>query len=238
MPICNRVDGQEAGAKVVSVHKRSRNLARENARENCWHLRNFRPRYSGEVKRSEIATVPNAVTVIRLAMLPWFVSLIADGRVVAASFVLGFLGASDWVDGYLARRLNQVSELGKVLDPVADRLVFFVGVSAAIYYDGIPLWFGIAILVREGFVAVMMLVGTALGMERFPVTNNGKRATFALLWAVPWILIGTAGGPWVFFQVCGWCIGVPGLMLSYVTAVQYVPVVRAHLRRGDYREGL
>jgi len=189
------------------------------------------------VKRSDIITVPNAVTLVRLAMLPWFVILIADGKVVAASFVLGFLGASDWVDGYLARRLNQVSELGKVLDPVADRLVFFVGVSAAIYYEGIPAWFGVAILVREGFVALMMLVGTALGMERFPVTTNGKRATFALLWAVPWILIGTAGGPWVFFQVCGWCVGAPGLVLSYVTAVQYVSVVRSHLRRGDYREG-
>jgi cardiolipin synthase len=237
MPISDRVDGQETGTKLVPVHERPRNVAGKNASENRWHRGNFRPRYCGLVKRSEIVTVPNAVTLVRLAMLPWFVSLLADGRVVASSFVLGFLGASDWVDGYLARRLNQVSELGKVLDPVADRLVFFVGVSAAIYYDGIPSWFGIAILVREGFVTLMMLAGTALGMERFPVTKNGKRATFALLWAVPWILIGTAGGPWVFFQVCGWCIGVPGLVLSYVTAVQYVPVVRAHLRRGDYRKG-
>lgn len=188
------------------------------------------------MKRSEIVTVPNFVTLARLATLPWFVVLLADDRVVAASFVLGFLGATDWVDGYLARRLNQVSELGAVLDPMADRLVFFVGVTSALIHDGIPMWFGLAILVREGFVALMMVFGTARGMERFPVTTNGKRATFALLWAVPWILIGTAGGPWVFFQVCGWCIGLPGLVLSYVTAVQYVPLVRAHLRRGDYRK--
>ena len=197
---------------------------------------NNRRDYPDNVKRSDILTVPNVVTVARLALLPWFVLLLADGRIVAAAFVLGFLGASDWVDGYLARRFDQVSELGKVLDPVADRLVFFVGVTTAIIHDGIPMWFGIAILVREAAVALMMLAGTALGMERFPVTTNGKRATFALLWAVPWVLIGTAGGPWVIFQVCGWCIGVPGLMLSYVTAIQYVPLVRAHLRRGDYRK--
>ncbi len=174
---------------------------------------------------------------MRLCALPWYVVLMRDGRIVPAAFVLGTLGATDWLDGYFARRLGQVSELGKVLDPVADRLVFFVGVTTAMVYSGIPLWFGAAILLREGFIATMMLVCTALGMERFPVTNLGKWATFLLLWAVPWILIGTAGGVWVFFQVCGWCLGVPGIALSYVTAVQYVPLVRAHMKTPDYREG-
>lgn len=170
-------------------------------------------------------------------MLPWYVVLMSGSRVVAAAFVLGSLGATDWLDGYFARRLGQVSELGKVLDPVADRLVFFVGVITAIWYSGIPVWFGTAILAREIFVSTMMVSCTALGMERFPVTNLGKWATFLLLWAVPWILVGSAGGLWVVFEVIGWCLGVPGIFLSYVTAVQYVPLVRAHMKRPDYREG-
>lgn len=181
-------------------------------------------------------TWPNLVTLVRLACLPWFVVLMRDGHPVAGAFVLGSLGATDWVDGWIARRFNQSSELGAVLDPIADRLVFFVGVTTAIHYEGIPPWFGGAILAREAFVALMMVVATLLGMERFAVTRQGKAATFALLWAVPWIVVGKGEGPWRFFELTAWCIAVPGIILSYVTAIAYVPMVRAHLRRGDYRE--
>lgn len=160
--------------------------------------------------------------------------MVAD-RPVAAAFVLGTLGATDWVDGWLARRLNQSSELGAILDPVADRLVFFVGVTTCILLGGVPAWFGVAILVREGFVAAMMVGATAAGMERFPVTAAGKKATFALLWAVPWILVGEGEGVWTIFRILGWCIGAPGIVLSYATAVGYIPLVRAHLRSGRLR---
>jgi cardiolipin synthase len=68
-------------------------------------------------------------------MLPTFVSLFADGRVVAGSWFFGLLASTDWIDGYIARRFNQVSELGKILDPIADRTVFFVGIGAALYYN-------------------------------------------------------------------------------------------------------
>lgn len=188
------------------------------------------------MKSRDVLTIPNLVTLLRLSALPWYVQLMRGNSVVGAAFVLGTLGATDWLDGFLARRLGQVSELGKVLDPVADRLVFFVGVTTAIWYSGIPLWFGAAILTREIFVATMMLSCTAMGMERFPVTNSGKWATFLLLWAVPWILVGAAGGAWVVFEVIGWCLGLPGIVISYVTAVQYVPLVRAHMKTSDYRE--
>lgn len=194
--------------------------------------------YAGSVglfSRDQVLTVPNLITLVRLACLPWFVALMADDRPVAAAFVLGSLGATDWVDGWLARRLGQTSELGAILDPTADRLVFFVGLGTCIVLDGVPAWFGIAILVREVFIAAMMVGATLAGMERFPVTRNGKIATFALLWAVPWILVGQGGGVWVVFQVIGWCLGVPGLVLSYVTAARYVPLVRAHLRSGRLR---
>ena len=67
------------------------------------------------------------------------------------------------------------------------------------------------------------------------MTRAGKTATFALLWAVPWMLVGTAGWPWTVFGVVGWCLGVPGLILSWITGVRYVPLVRRHLRKGEYR---
>lgn len=166
---------------------------------------------------------------VRLCFLPWFVSLHAHDRPVAAGFLLGTLAMTDWVDGWVARRFNQVSEFGKVLDPVADRLVFFVGVGVAMWYDHFPDLFGSLILIREVSIAVLMVGGTLLGMERFPVTIAGKRATFALLCAVPWITVGGAGGPWVVVLAAGWMVGVPGLVLSYVTFFQYLPMVRSHM---------
>lgn len=178
---------------------------------------------------SGVLTWPNLITTTRLAALPFYVVLLARDRVVPACFLLGFLGATDWVDGWVARRFDQISEFGKVLDPVADRIVFFVGIGAALWHSYFPVVFGGLILVREVGIAVLMVGGTLLGMERFPVTTAGKRATFALLCAVPWITIGSAGGVWLVAEAAGWIVGVPGLILSYVTFFQYLPMVRANL---------
>lgn len=179
-----------------------------------------------------LLTVPNAITVVRLGLLPFYVGLLADGRVVAASFFLGTLGFTDWVDGYVARRFNQVSEFGKIIDPVADRVVFFVGIGAAMYFGYFPWWFGAVILVREISIAVVMVVATMLGMERFAVTRLGKWATFALLCAVPWITIGSAGGVWVAAEIAGWTVGIPGIVASYVAFFRYLPTVRANMSSG------
>lgn len=178
---------------------------------------------------SSVVTIPNAITVVRLGLLPVYVSLMADHRVVAGSFFFGALAFTDWIDGYIARRFNQVSEFGKVIDPVADRLVFFVGISTAMYYGFFPVWFGVVILVREVSIALVMVLGTLLGMERFAVTRLGKWATFALLCAVPWITIGAAGGVWVSFEILGWLVGLPGIVASYLAFFRYLPIVRANM---------
>jgi cardiolipin synthase len=122
--------------------------------------------------------------------------------------------------------------LGKILDPIADRLVFFVGIGAAMYYDYLPVWFGVVILVREVSIALLMIGATAMGMERFPVTRLGKWATFALLAAVPWITLGSAGGNWTIFTFMGWAAGIPGVIVSYKSFFDYLPSVRAHLASG------
>ena len=95
-------------------------------------------------------TAPNLITVVRLCCLPLFLYLLfgRDNR-VAAGLLLGGLGATDWVDGWVARRFNQVSEIGKVLDPAADRILFVVGVGAIIIDGSAPLWFSILVVARE-----------------------------------------------------------------------------------------
>jgi len=176
-----------------------------------------------------IWTVPNAVTLVRLLFLPVFLYLLfgVENR-AAASVTLGLLGATDWVDGYLARRLGQVSEFGKVFDPTVDRLLFFVGVTAILIDGSMPLWFGIAVLTREILVGAMMAVATFVyKMPRIDVTYLGKWATFLLMIAVPSFLMGNsdisvAAG----FEAVAWIAGIPGLVLSIWTGFAYVPQVR------------
>jgi cardiolipin synthase len=168
-------------------------------------------------------TVPNFFTLARLLCLPLFLWLLfsQDNR-AGAAWMLVALGSTDWIDGYIARRFNQVSEFGKMFDPTVDRLFFFVSVIAIIIDGSIPLWFALAVLFREVAVGVMMTIATLFfGMERFDVTWWGKTATFLLMGAVPSFLIGMA-----------WLAGIPGLALSYWTGITYIPQVRKSIAEG------
>ena len=183
---------------------------------------------------SGVLTVPNLISVARLCCLPLFLYLLfgRDNR-IAAGWLLGALGATDWVDGWIARRFGQVSELGKVLDPTADRLLFIVGIVAIIIDGSAPRWFAVLVVVREGLIGGAMVLLTLAGMKRFDVTYLGKCATFALMFSFPAFLIGAGGGSaHGFWQVSGWLFGLPGLALSYYTAVTYVPIMITSLREG------
>jgi len=180
-------------------------------------------------------TVPNAFTLVRLLCLPVFLWLLfsQDNR-AGAAWMLVALGSTDWVDGYIARRFDQVSEFGKIFDPTVDRLFFFVSVIAIIIDGSIPLWFAIAVLVREVAVGAMVTIATfVFGMERFDVTWWGKTATFLLMGAVPSFLISNAGVfESDFFAVVAWVCGIPGLVLSYWTGLGYIPDVRRGIADG------
>lgn len=189
------------------------------------------------VARRDVLTWPNLVTVVRLCCIPVFLWLLfgRDDR-LAASLLLGGLGATDWVDGYLARRFGQTSELGKILDPTADRLLFLVGIFAMLVDESVPFWFGVATLVREAFVAVAALVLGALGARRIDVTWLGKCATFALMFAFPFFLASHADiSSHRVFEVLAWATGIPGLVLAYYTVWQYVPLARGALAEGRAR---
>jgi cardiolipin synthase (CMP-forming) len=182
-----------------------------------------------------VMTVPNLITLIRLCCVPLFLWLLfgKDNR-AGAAWLLGALGATDWVDGYVARRFNQVSEIGKILDPTADRLLFIVGIAGIIIDGSAPLWFCWLVVAREvvlgGTVAGLTLFG---GMERFDVTWWGKTATFLLMFAFPGFLLGASDFPAARgFEIAAWVLGIPGLVLSYYTAAAYIPTIAAHLRSG------
>jgi cardiolipin synthase len=181
-----------------------------------------------------VLTLPNLVTAVRLSCLPLFLWLLfAQENRAAAAWLLAALGATDWVDGYLARHMHQVSELGKVLDPVADRLLFLVGAGGILVDGSVPAWFAIVVLVRETVVGGATLVLGALGARRIDVTWFGKAGTFMLMVAFPLFLASHSTLGWADLAgVLAWLAGIPGLVLSLYATALYVPLARRALAEG------
>ena len=187
-----------------------------------------------EVDEGRILTVPNVITLVRLLCLPLFLYLLfgRDNRAAAAT-LLALLGITDWVDGYVARHFHQVSNVGKVLDPVADRLLFFVGAGAILIDGSIPTWFAVLVLVRELVVSLAVVLLALLGARRIDVTWYGKAGTFALMCSVPLFLMSESTVGWAdLARVGAWVTGIPGLVLSYYAAFLYVPMGIKALREG------
>jgi len=187
-----------------------------------------------EIVSDRILTIPNVITVIRLLCLPVFLwMLFHDENRAAAAWFLGALGATDFVDGYVARHFHQTSKLGKVLDPVADRLLLFVGIGAILYDGTVPTWFAVVVLVREVLVTIATLALAAMGARRIDVTWFGKAGTFANMFAFPLFLGSHSTVSYV--DVVGflaWVAAIPGLVLSYYALALYVPIARQALREG------
>jgi cardiolipin synthase (CMP-forming) len=181
-----------------------------------------------------VLTVPNVITAIRLACIPVFVWLLFGARhQTAAAILLGVLGATDWVDGFAARRWHQVSTLGKVLDPVADRVLVLTAVLSIIVAGAVPLWFGVATVAREVMVSAAVLLLASLGAERIDVLWVGKAGTFGLMFAYPTFLLAHGHAGWQHpFEVIAWVCGIPGLALAWVAAAAYLPRSRQALARG------
>ena len=179
-------------------------------------------------------TVPDVVSVVRLLCVPLFLyQLFGRGDRAAAAYLLGALGATDWVDGYVARHFNQVSTVGKVLDPAADRILLGVGVIAILVDGSVPTWIALLAIVREVAVSLGVLVLAALGAKRIDVQWVGKAGTFGLMWAFPLFLVSHADVGW--HSVAGflaWVAAIPALVLSYYAAFTYIPLGRIALAEG------
>ncbi len=184
--------------------------------------------------QQEVFTWPNLISVARLGCIPIFVwLLLGEERRIAAAGLLAVLGATDWVDGWIARRFDQVSEVGKLLDPTADRLMFLVAVFSMIIDESVPLWFAVLTLVREAAISIVALVLGALGARRIDVTWWGKTSTFGLMFAFPLFLVAYADVSWsTLAEVLAYGIGVPSLILHYYAAWGYVPIARQALAEG------
>jgi cardiolipin synthase (CMP-forming) len=185
-----------------------------------------------------ILTIPNVLSVVRLLCIPLFLWLLfgAEDR-SSAAYLLAALGATDWVDGYVARHFHQVSTLGKVLDPTADRLLLAVGVVGILVDGSVPVWIAVLTIVRETLVGGATLVLAALGARRIDVTWWGKAGTFGLLCAYP-LFLGSHAEDLGWEDVAGvlaWVCAIPGLIFSYIAAAGYIPLGRRALKEGRAR---
>jgi len=181
---------------------------------------------------SRILTLPNLISALRILLIPVFVALIVDPDTTTLGvIVFGFVVATDWVDGLIARRTGQVSELGKILDPLADRAVILAGLVALVVRDVFPLWAAALIVVRDVAIvagAVFLLAGRRV---RIDVRWVGKLATFSLMTAIPWIAWGNLGLPLAEAAlVCGWAAFAVGIVEYYVAAWVYLQDIRGALR--------
>jgi len=188
--------------------------------------------YSGRDPRDRVLTIPNALSVARLLGVPVFLWLVlgpkADGWAVA---LLIASAASDWLDGKIARALNQQSRLGEALDPAADRLYIAATLVALAVRAIIPWWLVALLAARELVVAgALGLLKRRLGFGTLQVSFAGKAATLCLLYAFPLLLLGTYAGTWAeIARVIGWAFAIWGTALYWWAAALYLTQAHALL---------
>lgn len=188
---------------------------------------------TGQEISSRVLTVPNAISLVRLALVPVFAVLIVARLDVAALVVLAVSGVTDWLDGLLARRLNQVSRLGQMLDPLADRLFIFVTLLGLAWREVVPVWLVAVIVARDLMLAFLVPVLARHGYGPLAVSMVGKAATFALLYAFPLLLLAEApGAVGAVAHVVGWAFTWWGVGLYWLAGLQYVAQTRRLVAAG------
>lgn len=180
------------------------------------------------VPTDRVLTVPNALSALRLAGVPLFLWLVlgpeADGW---ALLVLAVSGFTDWLDGWLARRLGQVSRLGRLLDPAVDRLYILATLTGLTLRGIVPAWLTALLVARDVVLAGSLPVLRRHGYGPLPVHYLGKAATFNLLYAFPLLLLADGDGAVAdLARVVGWAFALWGTALYWWAGVLYLVQVR------------
>jgi cardiolipin synthase len=181
---------------------------------------------------ARVWTIPNALSVLRLLGIGVFLWLVLGPKQDLVAFaILVVSGATDWLDGYLARRLGQYSRLGELLDPLADRLYIFAVVLGLALRDIVPWWLAVLLPLRDVLMWALVPALRSRGYTALPVHFLGKAATFNLLYAFPLLLL--ADGDGVFPMLCrvfGWSFAIWGIGLYWWAGILYAMQTRQLVR--------
>lgn len=174
-----------------------------------------------------IWTVPNVLSALRILLVPVFLVLVLRGEDLAAFIIIVISSASDFLDGVIARRFGQITKLGQVLDPAADRLFIFAAVIALAVRDVVPWWIVIVIVGRDVFLAALGIVLAQHGYGPLPVHHLGKVATFSLFYALPILVLGEAFPDLQFVtDPIGWAFTLWGAFLYWWAGMLYLRQTR------------
>ncbi len=180
------------------------------------------PRSADPVVSDRVLTVPNALSALRILLVPVFLVLVLVGEDLAAFIVIVVSSLSDFLDGIIARRFGQITKLGQLLDPAADRLFIFAAVIALAVREVVPWWVVVVIVGRDVFLAVLGLVLAQRGYGPLPVHHLGKVATFALFYALPILVLGEAFPELqVVTDPIGWAFTLWGAFLYWWAGLLY-----------------
>lgn len=167
-------------------------------------------------------TVPNLLSFARLLLVPVFLVLLIRGEDLWALVILIISSITDFLDGFLARSLNQVSRLGQLLDPAADRLYIFAALIGLAWRDLVPWWIVLIIVGRDVFLLVLGIVLANHGFGPLPVHQLGKVATFCLFYALPMIMLGEAFPALSWWsEPLGWAFALWGAFLYWWAGIIY-----------------
>lgn len=171
---------------------------------------------------SRVLTIPNLLSLFRLLLIPVFLILLVNAQYIWALIVLVGSSLTDFVDGYVARHFNQVSRVGQLLDPAADRLFIFSTLIGLAWTGFIPWWLAGVIFGREFLLLIIGVILANFGYGPLPVHHLGKMGTFALLSAMPLLVLGAAFpaiGP--VTDPIGWAAALWGVFLYWWAGVLY-----------------
>jgi cardiolipin synthase len=174
--------------------------------------------------KSSVLTVPNALSALRLVGVPIYLLLIESERYGWAVLTLVVAGATDYFDGKIARRFNQTSRLGELLDPAADRLYIVVILFSLWDLELLPIAVVLLIVGRDIILGILLIVMKRRDLPPFTVTYLGKAATFNLLYAFPFLLLTRSNTPWVAESsfILGWAFSAWGIGLYLYTGFVYL----------------
>lgn len=181
------------------------------------------PQVSGK-----IFTLANVISVVRLMAIPVFLYLVVMDYLFSAFALLVVAVLTDFVDGMVARRMNQITKLGQFLDPFADRLFIAATVIALAIQGVVPWWLVVVVMLRDALLGIGGLVMTRYGAGTLPVKWWGKVSTFGLLFVLPWFLLGAIIAEYVsaaagaIIVAIGWPIAIAAVVLYWVVGFSYL----------------
>mgnify|MGYP000553006074 FL=1 len=183
--------------------------------------------------RQQFLTVPNLLSMLRLALVPVFLMLLLNEKYLSAIVILALSSLTDYLDGYFARKYNQVTRLGQLLDPAADRLYIFSTLVGLSITGIIPVWLALVIIGRDVVLAIAYPILATYGYGPLPVHYLGKTGTFALLYAFPLLLMAYIWHPIAFIlEPLAWAFALWGVGLYWWGAFVYLRQLSEIVKKG------